>query len=245
MSRRNLKDRTGFTLVELLVVIGIISVLIAILLPALNKAREQAKKVQCLSNMRQIGMSMAMYANDNKGFLPYPEAPVAGPGMYLASWAKQLVDGKYITGAANGYSSPVFVCPSDNSPRSWGSVCSYAANRGHWSYLCGWYNPNGGKSCRMAQIKQSSNFILLGEEAMYNNIFGYIGVQSWIDANLQISPHATKSDPMGSNILFADGHAGWETTTSLTGKTGPSTWDLTLLAKWSRSGVWEDLSGQW
>jgi general secretion pathway protein G len=57
-------------LVELLVVIGIISVLIAMLLPALNRARIQAQTVQCMSNLRQWGQIMNMYANDNHGYLP-------------------------------------------------------------------------------------------------------------------------------------------------------------------------------
>jgi len=70
----------GFTLVELLVVIGIIAALIAILLPALSRAREQAKRVQCLSNMRQLTVAWLTYANENKGRICGAETQAAiGP----------------------------------------------------------------------------------------------------------------------------------------------------------------------
>ena len=62
--------RRAFTLVELLVVIGIIAILVAVLLPALKMAREQALSAQCLSNLRQCGQLLYLYANQNKGFFP-------------------------------------------------------------------------------------------------------------------------------------------------------------------------------
>jgi prepilin-type N-terminal cleavage/methylation domain-containing protein/prepilin-type processing-associated H-X9-DG protein len=70
---RRVRSRpTGFTLVELLVVVGIIAILISILLPALNRARDKARAVQCASNMRQLFVYSAMFAQDNKGRLPRP-----------------------------------------------------------------------------------------------------------------------------------------------------------------------------
>ena len=62
----------GFTLIELLVVIAIISLLVSILLPSLNKAKQLARTVVCLSNLKQMGLGIAMYVNDNDGLLPRP-----------------------------------------------------------------------------------------------------------------------------------------------------------------------------
>src|SRR6476660_10643471 len=76
--RRDRESNDGFTLVELLVVIGIIAVLISVLLPALGKARRAAQSTACLSNLRTMGQAYYMYVGANKGYLPFATYPSWG-----------------------------------------------------------------------------------------------------------------------------------------------------------------------
>jgi prepilin-type N-terminal cleavage/methylation domain-containing protein/prepilin-type processing-associated H-X9-DG protein len=108
--------RRGFTLVELLVVIGIIAVLIGILLPTLNRARESARNAQCLSNLRQLGLGCVMYMNQHHGLLPpvrfIPKGQSPGgaitPGGF---WLNVLSERGFLKGN-NTENRNAYICPN-------------------------------------------------------------------------------------------------------------------------------------
>ena len=86
---RFMRKETGFTLVELLVVLAIIAILAALLLPVLSRAGQKARKTQCISNLHQLGIGLRSFVADNNAYLPY-HGPITPNGPWEGSWASKL-----------------------------------------------------------------------------------------------------------------------------------------------------------
>lgn len=209
--------RRGFTLVELLVVIGIIALLLGILLPALSKARAAANTAKCLSNMRNMLVAAQMYANDNKGCLI--QAGMAHGGAHAneeVAWFNTL--------QSYYQNNLVARCPSDDSPHWPGGIpvppstdqyrrTSYGINEFLDKDLCPW----GGPYVKITQIPRTSATIQFLEMAQTGSFAGadHPHIDLWLgnvlakaSSQLQINQHGgpQRSRESRANYGFLDCH---------------------------------------
>jgi prepilin-type N-terminal cleavage/methylation domain-containing protein/prepilin-type processing-associated H-X9-DG protein len=174
----------AFSLVELLVVLGIIALLVGILMPALHRARQQAQSVACRANLQQIGQSLLIYANDNGGWM-FP--PSNGPldGRPKEQYWPCLVFKPPV------WNPPVLRCPADVDPVL---ECSYTLNKYLKAYQIRYHSKNLGS-------KNSSTVIVMGEKR--SNVEGYYLDPGEYDLVVEPFRHGLS---LKSNYLYLDLH---------------------------------------
>jgi prepilin-type N-terminal cleavage/methylation domain-containing protein len=219
MGRPSQLSRKGaFTLVELLVVIGIISVLIAILLPALTRARQQAMTVQCMSNMRQVGNAMLIYADQYDGYLFPDHLGWANNTVYLTNPgdgsliqngpADTLVLSKpdqwnsytyntWTVKVLGVWNPPVMTCPTDIDPQP-NAQHTYLLN----DYFATTFNEKYGKA--LPNHLSPSNAILMGEKVSLQGDY-YMEMDDQSDFQKAVDPYRHGTS-VGSNYLMVDMH---------------------------------------
>ena len=210
----------GFTIVELLVVIGIITVLIAILLPVLVKAREQARLTVCSSNIRQICQAMLLYANENRGVLPVVGGPIGrfepptsaihmlDVGIY--DWDRGTLWPEIPGGTATH--RRIFNCPSDTAePRLAGNADNVPDPNHPRNFS---YNFAGAlaldvRGLRLARVRRSSRkFFVLEMERPGGSVGAVVGIvpNPATDTGIVGLFLTTRHSGM-AEIGFFDGHA--------------------------------------
>ena len=185
--RRADRRRAGFTLVELLVVVGIIALLIGLLLPALGKAREQSRRTNCLANLRTIGQGLYMYANAHRDRLPN--------GNPRGVWVDFNGANQVMVAFAADLSSPtVFHCPADRDdpPQQIVTAQHERLNsaRGSYEFYSLFFPPEHGPF--LSKLKGRAPL-------------------AWdLDGGSTDPTRVQNHEHRGGNVLYADGRVDWQ-----------------------------------
>lgn len=228
--RPNGCERGGFTLVELLVVISIITLLVSILMPALGKAREHAQRVYCAASLHSMGLVYIYYGEDGDGWLPWPRYSYNFPYTLHYAGRTDLNNGELIRFA--GYwmvpyiesDGEIFFCPSakhrlkkdDYWPNRWPTSQEEAVSKSmvthytHYMYLSrnvawsrGMQNPE--------RYSDPPGTLLASDLAATATSPQYDYLEMTNHRKRGYNTYDSSEEMMGMNALYLDGHVKWET----------------------------------
>lgn len=197
--------RKGFTLIELLVVIAIIAILGAILFPVFARARENARRTSCLSNLKQIGLGIMQYTQDNDETMPVYDFPPNGQN----GWAHAIAP--YLK------SDQLFQCPSESIAPPAVTSNHTAAGYSDYAYnlSLGWLTPGWGTVALAALTQPTQTVMVLDNITGKATNFAYGGSADKTTKGLAVIEEGLRHLD-GLNYLLADGHAKWYKSSSAT-----------------------------